>query len=527
MLLRLYGIEVNYDADQQKELSKAIRRRLDFCASSLQEFRISRRSIDARRRPVQIVYSVDVLLKNDVDVSVIQKAIIAPNKEPLRTETGTVPLSNPPVIVGGGPAGLFAALFLAEHGFCPVLIERGGTTEERQTALHKFVTTRSPDPECNALFGLGGAGTFSDGKLSTGVNHPWIKGVLDILEECGAPKQITYDAKPHVGTDILKHVVTNLVSRIVKAGGTVYTNVRMNSLCIGEDHICGLDTTMGKIACETAVLAIGHSARDTWSSLNNSGVLLEPKPFQIGIRAEHPQEWLDRHRYGNAAGHPLLGAADYKLATKVNGTSVFSFCMCPGGETMPTVNEKGYLAINGMSMSRRNSPFSSSGLVVTLFPEVYGGNNLESCLTFQRSIEKTCFEAGGGDYSAPAQRLTDFYNGIKSQSLPSVSYKPEVCSVNLAEILPTCIAIPLRKALEAFDKTIPGYLHKEAAALAPESRASSPIRIVRDSETMQAKGICGLYPAGEGAGYAGGIMSSALDGLNAARKIAETYAPCK
>ncbi len=524
-LIRLLGIEIRYDADPEKELLREVQKRLGRCASSMIEYRVSRRSIDARRRPVRLIYSVDVLFKEGEDLSSIKDAREAPKKEPLRTTPGTTPLSSPPVVVGAGPSGLFAALFLAEHGYRPLLIDRGGDTAARVEALRAFSSTRTPDPECNALFGLGGAGTFSDGKLATGVNHPWLKSVLDILAECGAPSQITFDAKPHVGTDVLREVVTKLAARIERAGGEIRMGVRMDGVRLRRGRLCGLDTTMGEVDCETAILAVGHSARDTWMRLREAGVALEPKPFQLGIRAEHPQGWLDALRYREAAGHSALGAADYKLATKVDGVPVFSFCMCPGGETMPTVNEPFHLAINGMSESGRASPFSSSGLVVTLTPKMYGGVDLDSCLTFQRGVEAACFQAGGNDYAAPAQRLVDFKNGVLSKTLPPSSFRLGVRAADLAEVLPEMVALPLRRALAAFDRTLPGYLQQDALALAPESRASSPIRIVRDPVTLDSPNAKGLYPAGEGAGFAGGIMSSALDGLNAARKIVETYRP--
>jgi len=525
MMMRLHGLSIPYDANQEKELQHAIKERLGNYFNKSHDFKIARRSIDARQRPIKINYSVDIDL-NDISYSKIPNVVKTPEKIPLKVESGKKPLLSSPIVVGGGPAGLFAALLLAEHNFSPILLERGGTVKERVQAKKDFTASREVNTECNALFGLGGAGTFSDGKLKTGINHPWIKAILDILCDCGAPNKIKIDSKPHVGTEILCKVVENLTKRIVKAGGIVKTGIRVDELVEKNSIIKGVKTKDGIIECNTCILAIGHSARDTWKSLYKTGVVLEPKPFQLGIRIEHDQSWFDELRYGNAAGHKELGRAEYKLATKINNTSVFSFCMCPGGETIPTVNEKEHLAINGMSLSKRNSSFASSGMVVTLPPEIYGGKDLASCINFQREIEHTCYVAGNSNYSAPAQQLIDFVKGKKSDWLPKSSFSMGLTHARLDEILPSFVANPIREALVKFNKTIPGYLHQDAIAIAPESRASSPIRIVRNRETMESN-LKGMYPGGEGAGYAGGIMSSALDGLNAAKIIIEKFAPPK
>lgn len=524
MPLRIRNIKIRYDEPERKALRKALADMLP-PGSPVPEFDIVRRSIDARQRVVHLIYTIDIKSDGAVFPSIPGASRVEENGSPPQLPLGSEPLAARPVVVGAGPAGLFAAWLLGRHGFAPLVLDRGGDVAQRSAALNSFFHTRCPDPECNALFGLGGAGTFSDGKLTTGVKHPWLRTVLEVLVECGAPSDVLIDAKPHVGTDKLRTVVTNLTQKIRETGGDVLLNTRLSDLVVRDGSIAALKTTQGELECFAGVLAVGHSARDTWTMLQKRGLFLSPKPFQLGVRIEHPQKWLDQVRYGEAAGHQALGAADYKLATRVDNTPVFSFCMCPGGETMPTVNEPGHLAINGMSFHSRGSDFSSSAVVVTCEPDMYSARTLDDCIAFQRAIEASCFEAGGKDYSAPAQRLPDFLAGRQSSHLPHTSYRFGTRTARLDRLLPAMVVTPLRGALSKFDKQIRGYIHPDALLLAPESRASSPVRVERDRAGLEAIGCRGLYPAGEGAGYAGGIMSSALDGLNAAAKIITRYKP--
>ncbi|MCK9462130.1 MAG: NAD(P)-binding protein [Proteobacteria bacterium] len=526
MILRLHGVTVPHDAELPSAVERAVRARLGASARRLRGLRIARRSVDARQRDVKLVFAVDVDLEGDSNPK-IEDAAAPPQRVPLSVRPGTAALGAPPVVVGAGPSGLFAALLLAEHGFRPLLIDRGGDVSERRTALRAFGESRRPDPECNALFGLGGAGAFSDGKLTTSTGHAWIREILGVLAECGAPQEILTDARPHVGTDLLPGVVSRLVARIVAAGGAVRTRLRADGFAVSDGRLAGLLTKEGRIDAEVAVLAIGHSARDTWAALAKCGVRLEPKPFQLGVRAEHPQAWVDARQLGTAAGHPALGAAEYKLAARPDGIPVFSFCMCPGGETMPTINEPDHLCLNGMSENARGSPFASSGLVVTLRPELYGGRDLESCLAFVRGVEARCFAAGGSDYSAPGQRLASFARGDAKRPgpLPATSYSLGATPALLDTVLPGLVVEPLRRAMPLFERSMPGYVHPDAVLLAPESRASSPVRIARDPRTRESGSLPGLFPVGEGAGYAGGIMSAALDGLRSAAAIIERFAP--
>ncbi|MBN2602896.1 MAG: FAD-dependent monooxygenase [Candidatus Thermoplasmatota archaeon] len=522
MLYRVHGIRLRYNKDSFQYLRTCIVQLLQINDKDLLFFKIVRRSIDARKKPVSIIYSVDIetahkLSRKELE-PVTEKTIvqIVPGKKPGKKN---------PIIVGAGPAGLFAGFILAKYGYKPIILERGSDVQGRNRALDNFKKTRKPNPNCNALFGLGGAGTFSDGKLTTSLSHPLIGYILEVLVECGAPEQILTDAKPHIGTDILQNVVNNLANKIVNLGGTIKTDLTVTNIIAKNGQITNVKTSDGNFETDTLIVATGHSARDTWKFLEAAGVEIAPKPFQLGVRVEHPQTWLDKQQYGEGANHPSLGASDYRVSTKINNTPVFSFCMCPGGWTMPTVNEPGHLCINGMSLHKREGRFSSSGIVVTLEPTVYKGKDLDSCLSFVRGIEAKCYEKGGSDYSAPAQTLAGLLKGQIDKTLPESSYRFGLTPASLDDLFPDFVIGKIKKALPIFNQKLPGFIQDAALAIAPEARASSPIRIVRDSDTRQSTTIKGLYPAGEGSGYAGGIMSAALDGLKTGIKIIEKFAP--
>ncbi|MBN2526373.1 MAG: NAD(P)-binding protein [Deltaproteobacteria bacterium] len=522
MIFRLHGIRLRYNRDNLPALKVRILQHLSLKEDELVSVTLVRRSIDARKKPVCLVYTVDCVTTRDV----FNKDITPPDvPKLLEVETGSAPLMDSPVVVGAGPSGLFAAYVLAKNGYRPILLERGEAVQQRMADIDEFKRSRVPNPESNVLFGLGGAGTYSDGKLTTSLSHPIVGYILQTLVDVGAPERILTDAKPHIGTDLLQGVVTNLAAKIEEMGGKLLTGTRVTGLKHQKGKLTGIVTNQSAIDTEVAVLAIGHSARDTWEMLSTAGVEIVPKPFQVGVRVEHPQEWLDKLQYGEGAGHPALGAADYKVTARIGNIPVFSFCMCPGGHTIPTVSEPEHLSVNGMSYHKRNSPFSSSGIVVTLSPEAYGATDKDSALGFVRTLENNCFKRGGENYTAPAQRLVDLVEGRPTTSLPNSSFVFGLVPTSLDTLFPRCVLDPIVRALPVFDRRLPGFIHPESVAIAPEARASSPLRIVRDKETRQSVTLQGLYPAGEGSGYAGGIMSAALDGINAALKIMAQYKP--
>ncbi|WP_066636997.1 NAD(P)/FAD-dependent oxidoreductase [Desulfolucanica intricata] len=530
-MLRVTGIKLSIDKDAPLELEKALLRKLKIKAKDLLEYRIFKKSIDARNTDrLYFVYTVDAKVKNEAELAVKLKdpaVTTSPDLEYKFTTTGTGKLKHRPVIAGTGPAGLFCGLILAQMGYRPILLERGSDVDTRIKVVNKFWRTGVLDPECNVQFGEGGAGTFSDGKLTTLIKDKRCRKVLEEFVRAGAPEEILYIHKPHVGTDKLRTVVKNLRNQITKLGGEIRFNSKVTDLNIKEGKITGIIINgHEEMAAGVLVLAIGHSARDTFEMLYTRKVNLKPKAFSIGVRIEHPQELINKAQYKKFAGHEKLGAADYKLVYhSPTGRSAYTFCMCPGGVVVAAASENNSVVTNGMSEYARNAPNANSALLVGVTPEDYPTDHPLAGVYFQRTWERKAFELGGGNYNAPAQLVGDFLANKPSTSLGSVtpSYKKAVQLTGLKDCLPDYVITTLKEAIIEFDKKLQGFALPDAVLTGVETRSSSPVRITRD-EQFEAN-IRGLYPAGEGAGYAGGIISAAVDGIKTAEAIAQKYMP--
>ena len=525
------ALSLNHSAD---DLLAAVARRLKLSVGELGPLIIKKRSIDARdKQAIELVYSVDVEVASEAAVlgRLRGNSQLGVAPEPLIRPSLPAPaeFQARPVVIGAGPCGYFAALFLAQQGFKPLLLERGRSVNKRTADTFGFWKGNSPfNPRSNAQFGEGGAGTFSDGKLYSGVKESKKHGrwVLEEFVESGANPEILVLQKPHIGTFKLVGVVRQLRARIEALGG----EVRFEQQVVGFDldpgtrQLRGLQLSNSEIIPTTAaVLAIGHSARDTFAQLHLQGVGMEAKPFSVGFRIEHPQELIDRARWGDFAGHPLLGAADYKLVHHAsNGRSVYSFCMCPGGLVVGATSEEGHVVTNGMSQYSRNERNANSGIVVGISPELDYPNGVLAGVAFQRQLEARAYLLGGKNYNAPAQRLEDFLLGQPSLDLGPLqpSYAPGVTPADLSTALPTQLIEAIREALPAFAKQIPGFDYGDALLTGVETRTSSPVRISR-GVNFQSVNTPGLFPAGEGAGYAGGILSAGIDGLRVGEAVAK------
>jgi len=518
--LPCFGIKTQPD-DMQKEIELAVSpdyihdtayisalgaKQLKVAENRIQGIHIRKRSIDARSR--QVVYRIRVIFY-------IDEPYFAPSYQ---AAIGNVKEAKPVIIIGAGPAGLFAAYRCLERGLKPIVLERGKAVRDRRRDLARINKEGFVNPESNYCFGEGGAGTYSDGKLYTRSDKRGdVQKVLQIFVQHGATEDILVDARPHIGTNKLPHIIEDMRNTIVECGGEIHFDCRVDDIIVQFDKVTGVKTADGHTHnADQVIVATGHSARDIFYLFRKKGWLTEAKPFALGVRIEHPQEIIDQAQYHCSTRHENLPPAYYSLVEQVDGRGVFSFCMCPGGIIAPCATDHDEIVVNGWSPSKRNNPHANSGTVIQInledVPQAL--NDPFALLDFQQQVEQTAFRYGGGNLVAPAQRMVDFVQRKVSNSLPENSYKPGTSSVSLDEVLPNFVASALRGALPVFGKKMKGYYTNEAILVGVESRTSSPIRIPRDKVSLQHPQIAGLYPCGEGAGYAGGIVSAAIDGMN-------------
>lgn len=527
-MIRVRQVKVSIEKNTKEDILKAISKKLRIKISLIEDYKIIKKSIDARdKNNILFVYEFDVKCLDEEVVLKRSKSndiFVSPLEEYKFEVSGSVQLDNKIVIIGAGPSGLFCAYMLAEAGYKPLVIERGERVEDRVKTVEEFFKTNKLNVNSNIQFGEGGAGTFSDGKLNTLTKDKFNrnKRVFEIFVESGAPEEIMYEAKPHIGTDILRKVIVNMRNKIISWGGEFLYNSMVTDILVNENKVCGVEVNHKDIIdCSVVVLAIGHSARETFYLLNEKGVKMNAKNFAVGIRMEHPQEMINKSQYGEA--YKLLDPASYKLTYQTSkGRGVYSFCMCPGGFVVNASSEDGHLVVNGMSNYKRDEVNANSAIVVTVGGEDFGNSPLNG-IEFQRELERRAYDLGCG--LIPVQLYKDFVNGKVTDKLGKVipNTKGKYNFADLNKLFPEYINEALKEAIPNFEKRIKGFAREDAILLGVESRTSSPVVIVRDEEGLS--NIKGLYPCGEGAGYAGGITTSAIDGVKVAEKIARSYRP--
>jgi uncharacterized FAD-dependent dehydrogenase len=532
MAIRVCQLRVSVD-EPEAALPEHLAQVLGLRPDEIRQWRILRKSLDSRDKDaLQFVYAAEVKLAAD-ETAVVEgigrrahpRARVDLYAEPPFTmpPPGARPLKERPVVVGSGPGGLAAGYFLAEQGYRPLVLERGRPVADRIRDVKTFDAGGPLNPESNYLFGAGGAGTFSDGKLTCRSTGPDVQRILRLFAEHKGKPSVLYEHRPHLGSNRLPAVVKALCRRIEALGGEVRFSCRVEDLDMAAGRLRGLATSSGYLRATVAVLAAGHSARDTYAMLLRRGVPLAPKPFQMGVRVEHSQETVNRVQYGTRRLEERLGSADYSLIAR-GRFDLFTFCMCAGGYIIPSVSEEGYFCTNGMSLSRRDSPFANSGLVVTVPVDQFGGNDVLAGVRMQQEYERRAYDLGRGQYLCPHQTARDFLAQRRTRRAPPCSYPRGVTLAEIAALVPPLIVEALRHGLPILDRRWRGRFLPEATLVAPEARGSSPVRIVRDPGTRATPGIEGLYPVGEGAGYAGGIVSAAVDGLRTAKAIIAEYA---
>ncbi|MGN1367844.1 MAG: NAD(P)/FAD-dependent oxidoreductase [Aristaeellaceae bacterium] len=531
-MLRLDNLSLPLDWTMDT-LTEAVLRKLRIPADTLQSLALAKKSVDARdKADVHFVVSVEVKVKNeDAVLKRLKPGVAHRVNPPVLPPLPKAMFPRPPVVVGAGPAGLFAALTLAQAGANPILVERGKPVDERTRDVAAMQQHGVLDPDSNVQFGEGGAGAFSDGKLTTGTKSPYIRTVLQTFVAHGAPEDILYLSKPHIGTDRLKGVVASMRQEIIRLGGTVLFETRVTELIVRGHRVEGVKVLHRgeerELLTDSVLLAIGHSARDTMQRLFHQGVMMVQKPFAMGVRIEHPQSLISQRQYGAAWQHPALGAADYKLAVHTpDGRGVYTFCMCPGGEVIAAASQEGGLCVNGMSYHARAGRNANAALLVGVNPGDFGDDHPLAGFVWQRSIEQSAFRLGGGGYKAPVQRVEDLLAGRATTHLGEVlpTYQPGVTPADLRGCLPEFIIEDLKFGIRRMDGQLRGFAHPDAVLTGVETRSSSPVRLNRDRTTLMAEGFDGLFPVGEGAGYAGGIVSAAVDGIVAARAALERCA---